>query len=226
MVELREYAKRAREVLKRAMLVPLRFSPDANNKEDDMRRCFLNFLITSAVLFLAASAYAAGPIETIDAQARGTSTEMGTNIGIQLTINRWSTDEDYEVLRNAFLKGQTAGLAQAMEKMKAVGRIRITGTLGYDVAFVEQIQSPKGRLIRFVANRQIELEEAYHDTRSQKYRLTAGEISIDNQDYNKSVGVLYPAAQLVINADGELQLELWKNPWRLTNIIDWNAKEK
>jgi len=31
--------------------------------------------------------------------------------------------------------------------------------------------------------------------------------------------VLYPAAQLVINKDGDLQIELRQNPWRLTNVI-------
>ena len=53
----------------------------------------------------------------------------------------------------------------------------------------------------------------------QAYNLTAGEINIDNQDQKKSAGVLYPAAQLVINKDGDLQIELRKNPWRLSNII-------
>jgi len=46
-----------------------------------------------------------------------------------------------------------------------------------------------------------------------------GEIDINDQDKNKSTGVLYPAAQLIINSDGELQIELRKNPWRLSNII-------
>jgi hypothetical protein len=35
-------------------------------------------------------------------------------------------------------------------------------------------------------------------------------------------GVLYPAAQLVINKDGQIEFQLRKNHWRLVNIIDWN----
>jgi hypothetical protein len=45
---------------------------------------------------------------------------------------------------------------------------------------------------------------------------------LNDADKNKSIGVLYPAAQLIINKKGELQWELRKNPWKLVNIIDWN----
>ncbi len=38
--------------------------------------------------------------------------------------------------------------------------------------------------------------------------------------------MLYPAAQLVINKDGELQIELRKNPWKLVNIIVRGKTEK
>ena len=52
--------------------------------------------------------------------------------------------------------------------------------------------------------------------------MTAGEIEINDKDKGKSTGVLYPAAQLAINKEGQLQIELRKNPWKLVNIIDWN----
>jgi len=34
---------------------------------------------------------------------------------------------------------------------------------------------------------------------------------------------LYPAAQLIINKDGEMQLDLNQNPWRLGNFLDWKG---
>ena len=33
--------------------------------------------------------------------------------------------------------------------------------------------------------------------------------------------LFYPAAQLIINKEGELQFELNQNAWKLTNIIEW-----
>ena len=161
--------------------------------------------------------------ETIDATAYGTSTQMGRNVGVTLIIYEWSTPEDRQVLVDAFQKGQNQGLVNALGKMKAVGRIQIPGTLGYDVSFIRLIPQPTGRKIRFVTNRKITFGEAYTDAQSQSFDLTAGEIDINDQDKSKSGGVLYPAAQFSINKDGELQIELNQNAWRLANIIDWKG---
>jgi hypothetical protein len=159
--------------------------------------------------------------ETIDATAWGTSTQLGKNVGITVIIYQYSTPADEDILVEAFQKGQNQGLVNALEKMKAVGRIAITGTLGYDLSFIKLVDTPTGRTIRFATNRPIRFGEAYYDTQSQYYNLTAGEINLNDQDKSKSNGVLYPAAQLAIGSDGQFTLELNKNPWRLGNIIDW-----
>ena len=157
--------------------------------------------------------------EVIDATATGTSTQLGKIVNIKLIIDRYSTPEDKKVLDEAFAKGQNQGLVSALEKMKAVGRIQVPGTVGYDVAYISSTPTPTGRTIWFVTNRKIAFQEAYRNTQSQAFNLSGGEIVINDQDKSKSAGVLYPAAQLVINKDGDLQVELRKNPWKLTNII-------
>jgi hypothetical protein len=159
--------------------------------------------------------------ETIDAQAFGTSTQLGQNIGITVIIYQFSTAADRQILVEAFQKGQNQGLVNALSKMPAVGRISITGTLGYDLSFIRLIQTPTGRQIRFVTNRQIRFGEAYFDTQSQAFNLTAGTIDLNDQDKSKSSGQLFPAAQLTIDKEGQLSLELNQNPWRLGGIIDW-----
>ena len=169
---------------------------------------------------------AASAQETIDATAQGTSTQLGKNASIKLIITGYSTPEDKKVIDDAFAKGQNQGLVDALQKMKSVGRIQIPGTLGYDLAYVQSIPTPTGRKIRFVTNRKIAFGEAYRNTQSQAYNLTGGEINIDDTDNKKSAGVLYPAAQLVINKEGDLQIELRKNPWKLNNIIVRGKVEK
>ncbi len=161
--------------------------------------------------------------EVIDATAWGTSTQMGSRYNISLIIYEYSTSEDRDILLQAFQTGQNQGLVNALEKMKSVGRIKITGTLGYDVSFIRLIDTPTGRKIRFVTNRKIRFGEAYSDSQSQSFDLTVGEIDLNDQDKSKSSGVLYPAAQVTINKDGELQLDLNQNPWRLSGIIDWKG---
>ena len=176
------------------------------------------------VATLTMAVFAAAQVETIDATARGTSTQMGSNFSIKVIISQFSTPEDRETLKEAFLKGANKGLTDALSKMKGAGRIQIPGTVGYELAYADTIPTPTGRKIRFVTNRRITFQEAARNTRSTAYTLTAGEIDINDQDKNKSTGVLYPAAQLIINSDGELQLELLRNPWQLVNIIDWKPK--
>src|SRR5271166_5275963 len=161
--------------------------------------------------------------ETIDATAYGTSTQLGRNIGVTLIIYEWSTPEDRQILVEAFQKGQNQGLVNALQRMKAVGRINIPGTLGYDVSFIRLIPTSTGRKIRFVTNRKIAFGEAYADSQSQSFDLTAGEMDLNDQDKSKSTGVLYPACQFTINKDGELQIELNQNAWRLSNFIDWKG---
>ena len=160
--------------------------------------------------------------ETIDATAYGTSTQLGRNFGVKLIIYEFSSPEDRDVLVQAFQKGQNDGLVNALEKMKSVGRIQIPGTLGYDLSFIREIMTPTGRTIRFVTNRKIAFGEAYWDTMTKSFNLTAGEININDKDKDKSDGVLFPAAQLIINKEGELQWELNQNAWRLTNVIEWD----
>jgi hypothetical protein len=161
-------------------------------------------------------------IETIDSTATGTSTQMGTIVNVKVTIAQFSTDEDRAVLVAAFKKGQNKGLVDALSTMKSVGRIAITGTVGQDLAYIRLIQTDTGRKIRFVTNRRIRFGEAYHNTQSQAYDLTAGEFDLSDSDPKKSSGVLYPAAQLIINKEGQLEFQLRKNHWNLVNIIDWN----
>ena len=161
-------------------------------------------------------------VETIDATAMGTSTQMGKIVNVKVTIYEYSDDEDRQILIEAFKKEQNEGLVNALTKMKSVGRIAVTGTLGYDLSYIRLIPTPTGRKIRFVTNRLLRFGEVYYNAQTIAYNLTAGEFDLNDSDKNKSIGVLYPAAQLIVNKEGQLEFQLNQNPWKLVNIIDWN----
>jgi len=187
------------------------------------RSAALFMLVAALVLAVTAPGFARDKYETIDATAWGTSTQMGAHADITITIYEWSTAADRQVLVEAFQKGQNQGLVNALTKMKAVGHIAITGTLGYDLAYIRLIPTSTGRKITFVTNRQIKFAEAYADTQSQAFNLSAGELDLNDQDKTKSTGMLAPAAQLIINDQGKLQIDLRENPWRLSDFIDWKG---
>lgn len=161
--------------------------------------------------------------ETIEAQAMGTGNQMGQTMGVTLNIYEFSTPADKQILVQAYEKGQNQGLVNALQRMKSVGHVEITGTLGYDCSYIKMIPTSTGRKIVFITNRQIRFGEAYFDTQSQSFDLTAGIIDINDQDKSKSAGVVYPAAQIVIDKQGNLQWDLAQNPWKLVDVIDWKG---
>jgi len=192
------------------------------------RRRFTKFAAITAVVLAvmlvgSRPAFSRDKYETIDAQAYGTGTQMGANIGVTLNIYEFSTPADKNILVQAFEKGQNQGLANALQKMKAVGHVEITGTLGNDCAYIQMIPTPTGRKIIFITNRQIRFAEAWTDSQSMSFDLTAGIVEINDQDKSKSTGVLYPLAQLILDKEGQLQWDLNQNPWRLSSIIDWKG---
>jgi len=161
--------------------------------------------------------------ETIEATAMGTGTQLGETVNVSLEIYRYSTPEERQVLIQAFEKGQNQGLVNALSRMKAVGHCSVTGTLGYDVAYIGMIPMQTGRKIRFVTNRLLRFGEVYWDTQTTAYNLTAGEFELNDQDKKKSTGVLFPLAQLAIDKEGQLQIELNQNPWKLVDVLDWKG---
>ena len=87
-------------------------------------------IATAAILAMfSVTGFARDTTETIDAQAYGTSTQLGKNFTVRLLIYEYSTPADRQILIESFAKGQNNGLANALEKMKAVGRITMPGTL-------------------------------------------------------------------------------------------------
>ena len=187
----------------------------------------LRFVANSIVLVSLIAAgrpgFARDKYETVDAQAYGTGTQMGQNIGVTLNIFEFSSPADKQVLVQSFQQGQNKGLVNALQKMRAVGHLEITGTLGNDCSYIKMTQPPTGRKIVFATSRQIRMGEAWTDSNSMSYDLTAGVLELNDQDKSKSTGALYPAAQLILDKEGELQLDLLQNPWRLSSLLDWKG---
>jgi hypothetical protein len=187
------------------------------------QRLTFGSLVIIFVLSIGSAPASCQKSETIEGTARGTSTQAGQTYGFRLIIQDYSTPEDRQILVQAFQKGQNQGLVNALSKMRAVGHISLTGTLGYDVSYIRMIPTATGRKIRFVTNRPITVAEAWTDSLSQAYNLSGGEIDMNEQDRSKSTGVLYPLAMLVIDKEGQLQIDLNQNPWTIVDVLDWKG---
>ena len=156
---------------------------------------------------------------TIQAQAMGTSTQLGRNYSVTIHIFEYSAPGDFEILKEAFQQKGNEGLVNALSKMSSKGRVAITGTLGGDVAFARKFKMPDGSTrIRLVTNRLLRFGEVWADTRSTDYELSVMEIILSPKK-GKSSGTLLPASQLKVNKEGQLEMELYQNPWNLVNVM-------
>jgi hypothetical protein len=168
---------------------------------------------------MAASSQERSKPEIIQGVITGTGLQAGQLTNFTLVIYEFSTPDDKQVLVDAFKKSQNVGLFNALSKMRAVGRVAITGTLGYDVKYIRWFPTPSGRSIRFITDRKISMGEAWADSRSEQYDLSGGTLEMDDKEMKKSSGVVYGAAQLVMK-DGEPTIEVANDPWKVASIRD------
>jgi len=194
-------------------------------EKNDMRRLTnLGLAIVGAMSLIlltntASSAQKLPKRITIQATAMGTSTQLGRSASVNLLIEELTTEEERAGLLEAFQQKGNQGLINALDKMKSKGRMSVTGTLGYDVAYIKLFPQPDGStVLRMVTNRPLRFGEVWADTRTTDYELSLVEIII-SKDKKKNKGTLYPASRLKINKQNDLELELYQNPWNLVNIM-------
>ena len=158
--------------------------------------------------------------EVYQAQAMGQNTQVGKTFNVTINIAEYSTEEERQVLIDAFNKAGSKGLYNALDKMPAKGRIAITGTLGYDIHFVRKLPKDGGFELRVVTNRPINIGEAWYNGRSMDYNLSVLQLDL-NKETGKGSGILLPATKFTIDKKtGELTMEAFRNPWTLVNIMD------
>ncbi|HXZ28713.1 MAG TPA: hypothetical protein VEG08_12035 [Terriglobales bacterium] len=174
-------------------------------------------LVVLVLLAVSVAASAQGR-EMYQATALGQGTQMGQLYSVNIIIESYSTEEDRQVLIEAFTQGKNDGLVNAISKMPSKGRIAITGTLGYDIKYVRAFATPTGKKIRIATDRPLRFGELWRDNRSTDYSLSVIELDISDVK-GQSGGVLIPAAKLLISKEGELTIEAYQNPWKLTNVM-------
>ena len=158
--------------------------------------------------------------ETIQAQAMGQLKMTGKTFNITILIESYSTPEDKTTLIDAFQRGGHDELVKAIARMKGRGRISITGTVGYQIAYVRSIPGPNGRTIRLITDRPIQFREARNAGRSTDYDLSAIDMRID-EDPKESEGQLIVAGKFKVDKDGQVTFESYgSGPWKLTNIME------
>ncbi len=187
----------------------------------DMNRFLNNAIAVSLFLLLAGistTAYAQERM-TIQATARGTSTQMGRLYSVNIHIDQFSTPDDRKALIDAFTRSGQDGLVDVLEDMKSKGRVRFaSGGVGNDVKYIIELPSESGRRFRLVTDRNLAFGELYNNTRSRDYNVGAIELVLTPD--GKGSGTVLPACRLKVDKKTQqIEIETYQNPWDLTNFI-------
>ena len=143
---------------------------------------------------LALKADQSKPIETFTCFAVSVGT--GRADVIEITINRWSTDAERDMLLTTLQEfGQDRVLA-ALEKIRPpIGYMRIPNSIGYDLYYARNHPEPDGsRKVVLATNRQVSFREVTDNLRSMQYQFTLIELHLDKN--GKGEGKLVPAAKV------------------------------
>jgi hypothetical protein len=183
-------------------------------------RLLRNGLIGSLLLSVtgfATLAYGQGRM-TIQATAKGTSTQLGRMIDVNIYIEAYSTPDDRKALIDAFKRRGQDGLVDALQDMKAKGRVRFSsGGVGNEVKYIIELPSKKGRRLRLITDRWLSFAELYNSNRIADYNVGAIELNLTPD--GKGTGTVLPACRLTMNKEKQVEIETFQNPWDLTNFM-------
>ncbi len=101
---------------------------------------------------------------------------------LQVTITRWTTDEERETLLKALTEQGQEAMIKILEKQQETGFLRLPNTLGYRLYYAHQFQDGKNRRIVLATDRPVSMAEAWRSGRSLDYAMTLVQLQLDENN--------------------------------------------
>ena len=136
---------------------------------------------------------------------------------VEITVNRYTTDEARDRLMATFRENGASGLLKALQSEPPVGNIRAPGSLSYDLRYARQLPGEEGgRRIVLATDRPVGFAEAANNSRTMDYPFTLIELRLDKDGHGE--GKLSVATKLTLN-DNVLVIEDYADqPVMLTDV--------
>lgn len=189
-----------------------------------MKLWFASFALGTAALFAVPTAMTSASGQTPQLRLTAFAVNM-SNIGagstatVDITIDRWSTDDERQTLITTFTERGPEKLLDALQRLKRVGFIRLPNTVGYDLQFArERPLDEGGRQIIIATDRRIGFQEARAQPRSIDYPFTLIEIRLRPDGTGE--GKMSVATKITLNKrTNTVELENYASePVRLQNV--------
>jgi hypothetical protein len=147
---------------------------------------------------------------------------------IDVTIERWTTDEELKTLKDTLAEKGGDSLLHALQKIKPrAGYINSSRTLGWDLQYARQTSYEDGaRRIVLATDRPMSFWEVSNQPRSADYEFLLMEIRLDKN--GKGEGKLVPLAKIGYNeVSRTVEIENYgSEPVRLTKVEALEPKSK
>lgn len=144
---------------------------------------------------------------------------------VQIVIDRWTTDEEREMVLKATTDQDERSVAKALASLEPVGYFREISKRGYDLRYARKTTEGDKSVIILATDRPISIFEATHSTRSSKHNVTIIQLVVDESGNGE--GTL--AAGVRIRFDKEKNQLVLENysfaPLRLTNVKQEKAEK-
>jgi len=146
---------------------------------------------------------------------------------LDITIERWTTPEEFAQLRDALMEKGSDGLLRELQKIKPrAGFVRSsTGGLGWDIQFTRRSSLPEGgSRVVFATDRPMSFYERTTLPRSADYEFLLGELRLGPD--GKGEGKLAPMAKVTYNKGSRaIEIENYASqPVRLTQVTQSKRK--
>jgi hypothetical protein len=137
---------------------------------------------------------------------------------VDITINRWSTDDELNRLLAVFRnKGQDALLSE-LQKLPKVGYLNTPGSLSYDLHFARQRpEAEGGRMVFLMTDRPIGGWEARNRPRTIDYPFTLIQLQVDKDGSGEGKASVY--TKITETKDGTIELENFANQPVMLNQV-------
>ena len=134
----------------------------------------------------------------------------GSRVNVDLYIDSYTSDAEAKTLAGVLLEGGSNALLKALEKADTIGKIRLTGRVGfYDFKLIRSHKTESGRRIFAVGDRPVGFLEAYYSGRSKDYEFGILQLDLkrNSKGREEGAGALLYAAKIKVIGGKSIEVE-------------------